>query len=40
MLEFVAYALIGALLIGGLLYVTIAPEVEDSRNPKSQEPKQ
>jgi hypothetical protein len=34
MLEYVAYALLGAVMICCLLYVTMSPEVEDARNPK------
>jgi hypothetical protein len=38
MLEYVAYALLGLVLIGGLLYVTMSPEAEDP--PKRSDPKQ
>ena len=38
MLEYVAYVLLGAVLVGGLLYVTMSPETEDARKPKG--PKQ
>jgi hypothetical protein len=40
MIEYVAYALLGVLMIGGLLYVTTSPEVEDTRNPKPKDQKQ
>ena len=33
MLEYVAYALLGLVLLGGLLYVTMAPEVEHPPEP-------
>jgi hypothetical protein len=39
MLEYVAYALLGAVIVGGLLYVTLSPEVEDARKPKRPDPK-
>ena len=34
MLENVAYALLGLVMVGCLLYVTMSPEVEDPRSPK------
>jgi hypothetical protein len=37
MLEYVAYALLGLLILGGLLYVTMSPEVEQP--PKRPDPK-
>jgi hypothetical protein len=40
MLEYVAYALLAAVMIGGLLYVTMSPEVEDARKPKRPDPRQ
>jgi hypothetical protein len=40
MLEYVAYALLGLVMIGGLLYVMMSPEAEDPPNPKRPEPKQ
>ena len=40
MLENVAHALLGLVMIGCLLYVTMSPEVEDPRNPKRPTPKQ
>jgi hypothetical protein len=40
MLEYVAYALLGLVMIGGLLYVTMSPEAEDPPNPKRPERKQ
>jgi len=38
MLEYVAVALLGLVLIGGLLYVTMSPEAEEP--PNRPEPKQ
>jgi hypothetical protein len=38
LLEYVAYALLGLVLIGGLRYVTTSPEAEDP--PKRSDPKQ
>ena len=38
MLEYLAYALLGVVMIGGLLYVTMSPEAEDPPNPKSPDP--
>jgi hypothetical protein len=35
MLEYLAYALLGLVMIGGLLYVTMSPEAEDPLKPKS-----
>jgi hypothetical protein len=40
MLEYLAYALLGLVLIGGLLYVTMPPEAEELPIPKRPEPKQ
>jgi hypothetical protein len=40
MLEYVAYALLGLVTIGVLLYVTMSPEAEDPPNPKRPESKQ
>ena len=37
MLEYVAYALLGRVMIGGLLCVTMSPEAED--HPKRPDPK-
>ena len=37
MLEYVAYGLLGLLILGGLLYVTMSPEVEHP--PKRPDPK-
>jgi hypothetical protein len=34
MLEYVAYALLGLVMIGCLLYVTMSLEMEDSPNPE------
>jgi hypothetical protein len=34
MFEYVAYALLGGVIICCLLYVTMSPEVEEARNPK------
>ena len=39
MLEYLAYALLGVVMIGGLLYVTMSPEAEDPPTPKSPDPK-
>jgi hypothetical protein len=33
MLEYVAYALFGFVILGGLLYVTMSPEVEEPPKP-------
>jgi hypothetical protein len=33
MLEYVAYALLGLVILGGLLYVTMSPEVEEPPKP-------
>jgi hypothetical protein len=38
MLEYVAYALLGVVTVGCLLYVTMSPEAEDA--PKPPDPKQ
>jgi hypothetical protein len=38
MLEYLAYALLGVVMIGCLLYVTMSPEAEDP--PKRRNPKQ
>jgi hypothetical protein len=38
MLEYVAYVLLGAVMVGGLLYVTLSPEMEDARKPKGHDP--
>jgi hypothetical protein len=40
MLEYVAYVLLGAVMVGGLLHVTMTPEMEDARKPKGHDPKQ
>ena len=40
MLEYVAYALLGLLILGGLLYITMSPEAEHSPTPKPPEPNQ
>ena len=40
MLEYVAYALFGQVMIGGLLYVTMSSEVEHRPKPKRTDPKQ
>jgi hypothetical protein len=40
MLEYVAYVLLGAVMVCGLLYVTMIPEMEDARKPKRHDPKQ
>jgi hypothetical protein len=40
MLEYVAYALLGAMTICGLLYVTMSPEVEEAPNSKRLDTKQ
>jgi hypothetical protein len=40
MLEYVAHALLGLLILGGLLYVTMSPEVEQPPTPKPPEPNQ
>jgi hypothetical protein len=40
MLEYVAYALLGLVMIGGLLYVTMSPETEEPPKPKGPEPNQ
>ena len=40
MLEYVAYALLGLLTIGCLLYVTTSPEVEDAPKSKRSDSKQ
>jgi hypothetical protein len=34
MLEYITFALLGGVLIGGLLYVAMSPEVEEPANPK------
>ena len=34
MLEYVAYALLGLAIVGGLLYVTMSPEMEQSKEPR------
>jgi hypothetical protein len=39
MLEYLAYALLGVVMIGGLLYVTMSPEAEDPSKPKPSDPK-
>jgi hypothetical protein len=38
MLEYLAYALLGVVMIGCVLYVTMSPEAEDPPNPKSPGP--
>jgi hypothetical protein len=38
MLEYLAYALLGVVMIGSLLYVTMSPEAEGPPNPKSPDP--
>jgi hypothetical protein len=40
MLEYVAYALLGLVMISGLLYVTMSPEVEHPPTSKPPEPNQ
>jgi hypothetical protein len=40
MLEYVSYALLGLVMIGCVLYVTLSPEAEDPPNPKQRDPKQ
>lgn len=40
MLEYVAYALVGFVMICGLLYVTMSPEVEEAGNSKRPDTKQ
>jgi hypothetical protein len=40
MLEYIAYALLGLVMIGGLLYVTMSPEAEDPPSAKRPDPKQ
>jgi hypothetical protein len=40
MLENVAYALIGLLILSGLLYVTMSPEADHRPTPKPPEPNQ
>ena len=40
MLEYVAFALFGLVMIGCMLYVTISPEVEKPPSPKRPDPKQ
>ena len=40
MLEYVAYALLGLLILGGLLYVTMSAKVEHPPTPKPPEPNQ
>jgi len=39
MLEYLAYALLGLLVIGSLLYVALSQEVEKPPNPKRPNPK-
>ena len=39
MLEYFAYALLGLLVIGSILYVTLSPEVEEPPTPKGPDPK-
>lgn len=34
MLEYIAYALLGLVMIGCVLYATLSPEVEDPRRPR------
>jgi hypothetical protein len=38
MLEYVAYALLGLLILGGLLDVTMSPEPGDPAKPNSPDP--
>jgi hypothetical protein len=38
MLEYVAYVVLGAVMVGGLLYVTMTPEMEDARKPRGHDP--
>jgi hypothetical protein len=38
MLEYVSYVLLGAVMVGGLLYVTMTPEMEDARKPRGHDP--
>ena len=38
MLEYFAYVLLGAVMVGGLLYVTMTPEMEDARKPRGHDP--
>jgi hypothetical protein len=40
MLEYVAYALLGLVMIGCLLYVTMSPEVEERPSAKRSDPEQ
>jgi hypothetical protein len=40
MLEYAAYMLLGFVMIGCLLYVTMSPEAEDAPNPKRPDHKQ
>ena len=40
MVEYAAYALFGLVIIGGLLYVTMSPEVEHRPKPRRPDPKQ
>jgi hypothetical protein len=40
MLEYAAYTLLGFVMIGCLLYVTMSPEAEDAPNPKRPDHKQ
>ncbi len=40
MLEYVAYALLGVVMLGCLLYVTMSAEAEEPAKPKRAGPKQ
>ena len=40
MWEYLAYAFLGLVMIGCVLYVTMSPEVEDVPNPKRSNPKE
>ena len=40
MLEYVAYALLGLVMVGGLLYVTMSPEAEEPARAKQPDHKQ
>jgi hypothetical protein len=39
MFEYVAYALLGLVMVGALLYVTMSPETDDAPNPNGPDPK-
>jgi hypothetical protein len=40
MLEYVAYSVLGVVLIACMLYVTMSPETEDTRTPTGPDSKQ